>query len=146
VFCSKDCPNTLWRPGLLVTTSPAGGSDLPGDDSCVMLIQRAPGDDGWLAISESGIVFNIFDSIARLYHTAAAGATGTSGRRSETARVVRDAARPVEPQADRREMKPSTLLAIAAFVLDQAAVIAPTRQEDVAHRLDRSGAAVTSRP
>jgi hypothetical protein len=32
-------------------------------------------------------------------------------------------------------MKPSTLLAIAAFVLDQAAVIA----EDVAHRLDRSG-------
>jgi hypothetical protein len=69
VFCSKRCPNTIWRPGLLVGTSPAGGSDLPGDDSCVMLIQRAPGDDGWLAISESGIVFNVFDSIARLYHT-----------------------------------------------------------------------------
>jgi hypothetical protein len=73
VFCSKDCPNTLWRPGLLVTTSPAGGSDLPGNDSCVMLIQRAPGDDGWLAISESGIVFNIFDSIARLYHASSGG-------------------------------------------------------------------------
>jgi hypothetical protein len=73
VFCSKRCPNSIWRPGLLVGTSPAGGSDLPGDDSCVMLIQRAPGGDGWLAISESGIVFNIFDSIARLYHTVSGG-------------------------------------------------------------------------
>jgi hypothetical protein len=73
VFCSKQCPNTIWRPGLLVITSPASGSDHPGDNASLLLIQRAPADDGWLAISQSGIVFNIFDSIARLYHASSGG-------------------------------------------------------------------------
>jgi hypothetical protein len=67
VFCSKDCPNTLWRPGLMVGTHTPGGSDEPARP--VMLVQRAPDDDGWLAISVDGVVYNIFDSIARLYHT-----------------------------------------------------------------------------
>jgi hypothetical protein len=68
VFCSEDCPNTLWRPGLMVGTHTPGGSDEPARP--VMLVQRAPDDDGWLAIDEGGVVYNIFDSIARIYHTA----------------------------------------------------------------------------
>jgi hypothetical protein len=66
-YCSKtECPNTIWRPGLMVATHRPGGSDEPV--SPVMLVQRAPADDGWLAIGVDGVVYNIFDSIARLYH------------------------------------------------------------------------------
>lgn len=34
----------------------------------LMLLCRAPADDGWLAVeAKTGIIYNVFDSVARLY-------------------------------------------------------------------------------
>lgn len=65
-------PATTWRPGTFL-------SELDGDNKWapLVIVQRAPDDDGWLAVNRNGVVFNVFDSIARLYRPV----TETSERR-----------------------------------------------------------------
>lgn len=52
-----------WRAGLCVIAKHLHGSEC----GPVALLRRSPADDGWLAIDEQGVVFNIFDTIADLY-------------------------------------------------------------------------------
>lgn len=55
-----------WYPGQVVSTNHEPGQS-EGSQPPLMLVQRAPADDGWLAIDSQGVVFNIFDVIARRY-------------------------------------------------------------------------------